>query len=71
MEPIAVSFNMSSFVVNWDKVENDGSEPLMILIANQMSTDFILPKGTLLGRIIFSSLTNHTETKTADITPET
>jgi hypothetical protein len=53
---------MESFVVNWDKVEKDGSEPLMILIAVRMCQDFILPKGTLLGRIVFSFLTEKSQT---------
>jgi hypothetical protein len=31
-----------------------------------MNTDFVLPKGTLLGRIIFSLLPEHTESTPKD-----
>jgi dUTPase len=74
VEPIAVSIYMTSFVITQDHLENDGSEPLTLLISNQMNTDFVLPKGTLLGRIIFSILPEHTENIPKDTTeniPET
>jgi dUTPase len=61
IEPIAVSMYMTSFVINQDNIESDDSEPLTLIISNQMNTDFALPKETLLGRIIFSLLPEHTE----------
>jgi hypothetical protein len=57
---------MTSFVINQDNLESDDSEPLTLIISNQMSTDFVLPKGTLLGRIIFSLLPEHTESTPKD-----
>ncbi len=66
VEPIAVSIYMTSFVITQDQGENDGSEPLSLIISNQMNTDFVLPKGTLLGRIIFSLLPEHTESTPKD-----
>jgi len=66
IEPIAVSIYMTSFVINQDNLESDDSEPLTLIISNQMSTDFVLPKGTLLGRIIFSLLPEHTESTPKD-----
>jgi hypothetical protein len=61
IEPIAVSIYTTSFDINQDTLESDDSEPLSMIISNQMNTDFVLPKGTLLGRIIFSLLPEHTE----------
>ena len=45
---------MESYVVNCDKKESDGSEKIMILVSNKIDQDFMIPKGTLLGRIVYS-----------------
>jgi hypothetical protein len=57
---------MTCFVINQDTLESDDSKPLTLIISNQMNTDFVLSKGTLLGRIIFSLLPEHTESTPKD-----
>ena len=54
IDPISVSTYMESYVVNCDKKESDGSEKIMILVSNKIDQDFMIPKGTLLGRIVYS-----------------
>ncbi len=64
IEPISCSIFMEVYTVNSDKIDSDGAEPLNIMIANKINQDFVLPKGTLIGRMIYSTIKEQKQTIT-------
>jgi len=54
VEPISVSIYTECFVINSNRIDAEGAEQITFLMANKMQEDYILPKGTLLGRLIYS-----------------
>jgi dUTPase len=59
IEPISISIYMDTYIVNCDKIDKDGTETLMVLMSNKVNKDFVLPRGTLLGRMIYSVIKEH------------